>query len=91
MRLTAFKQRRMPIVNGTVTYVSADSLADARTGQAYYAAHVEIDPKELARLRDVKLYPGMPAEVFVITGERTFLQYLADPLRESFARAFREQ
>jgi len=91
VRLTAFKQRRMPIVNGTVTYVSADSLADARTGQAYYAAHVEIDPKELARLRDVKLYPGMPAEVFVITGERTFLQYLADPLRESFARAFREQ
>jgi len=91
IRLPAFRRRRMPIVNGTVTYVSADSLTNEHTGQSYYAAYVEIDPGELSRLDNVKLYPGMPAEVLINTGERTLLQYLLDPIRDSFARAFRER
>jgi HlyD family secretion protein len=33
----------------------------------------------------------MPVEVMVLVGERTFWQYITQPLRDSFARAFREQ
>lgn len=91
VRLTAFNQRRVPAVHGVVTYLSADKLVDENTHQPYYAASVEIDPQELARLKDVKLYPGMPVEVLITTGQRTLLQYLLDPVRESFARAFRER
>lgn len=91
VRLTAYKQRRTPSVDGTVTYVSADRIISERTGQPYYAAYVEIDPEELARLDNVKLYPGMPADVLITTGERTLLRYLLDPIRDSFARAFREK
>jgi hypothetical protein len=39
----------------------------------------------------VKLYPGMPVDVSIVTGERTLLEYLLQPLLDSFAHAFREQ
>jgi HlyD family secretion protein len=43
------------------------------------------------RLGSLKLVPGMPAEIFVQTEERTPLQYLLKPLREQIARTFRER
>ena len=33
---------------------------------------------------------GMPADLFIETGERTFFDYLMRPLLDSFLRAFRE-
>jgi len=33
---------------------------------------------------------GMPAEVIIHAGERTFAQYLFGPLRKSLRRSFRE-
>jgi multidrug efflux pump subunit AcrA (membrane-fusion protein) len=52
---------------------------------------VAIDPDQLAAVPDVKLYPGMPADVMIMTGKRTALQYLVDPIRDSFWRSFREK
>ena len=34
--------------------------------------------------------PGMPADVFIKTGERTFFDYMMRPVWDSFSRAFRE-
>lgn len=90
LRLTAFSQRTTPVVDGVLTQVSADRLTDQRTGEPYYDARVRIDRKELADLPQVQLYPGMPAEVLIVTGRRTLVDYIAKPLRDSFARAFRE-
>jgi multidrug efflux pump subunit AcrA (membrane-fusion protein) len=50
-----------------------------------------VPASELARAGDVALYPGMPTEVMIKTGEHTFLEYLLQPIRDSFARAFTEQ
>ena len=36
-------------------------------------------------------FPGMPAEVFIRTHERTPLHYLLKPLQEQVARTFRER
>jgi HlyD family secretion protein len=91
VRLTAFKQRVIPTVKGKVTQVSADALLDERTGRSYYTARVEIARSELERLHEVTLYPGMPVEVMIATGERTALDYLLSPVNESFTHAFREQ
>ena len=38
-----------------------------------------------------KLVPGMPAEAFIATGERTALSYLVRPLADQFTKAFRER
>lgn len=91
VRLVAFKQRVTPTLDGRVTRVSADSFSDERSGEVYFLATVEVPAKELARAPNVKLYPGMPATVAIITGERTLLDYIVQPITESFAGALREE
>jgi HlyD family secretion protein len=91
VRLTAFKQRRTPSLQGRIVQVSADRLDEEPPGTAYFKADVEIDPAAFARLDDISLYPGMPAEVLIMTGDRTLMDYLLAPLTDSFSRAFREE
>ncbi len=91
VQLTAYKRRVVPTVDGVLTWVSADRLTDDRSGEAYYVAYVEIDPESLAEVGEIRLYPGMPAQVMIATGARTAFDYLLSPLTSSFDRAFREQ
>lgn len=91
VQLTAFKQRSTPSLLGTVTDVSADIFQDQQTGQSYYTAKISIPPKELNKLKGNMLYPGMPAQVMIITDKRTPLEYFMQPIKDSFDRAFREQ
>ena len=89
--LPAFQQRHMPQIEGRVRQVSPDAIADAQTGQRFFAVRVEIDRDRLATLAPaIELTPGMPAEVYITTGERTALDYLLGPLYDSLRRAWRE-
>lgn len=83
-------RRELPRLVGQVTYVSADALSDPQLRTSYYTAYVSLSKAELAKLGGHELVPGMPAEVFIKTGERTPLAYLMQPLTESFSRAWRE-
>lgn len=89
--LTAYSRRATPIIYGELLHISADRFVDERTGAPYYKALVEADPDEMARLDGIELYPGMPADVMIKTGERTFLAYVIQPITDGFRRAFREQ
>jgi HlyD family type I secretion membrane fusion protein len=91
VRLTAYKQRTVPTVRGTVSKLSADRLTDPRTGAGYYLIQVALDPDALAALPAVRLSPGMPAEIMVPTRDRTALDYLLAPLTAGFDRALREK
>jgi len=91
LRLSAFNQRTTPELNGVVSRVSPDVTTDQRTGQSYYTIRVSMPPEEIARLGEAKLIPGMPAEAFVQTGDRTVLSYLMKPLNDQLMRAFREK
>lgn len=88
--LTAFGGRSTPQLKATVLHVSADALADPQTGQSFFLARLAVDAEQLQRLDGVHLAPGMPAEAFIETGSRTMLDYLVQPLTDSFRRAFRE-
>ena len=90
VRLTAFSHLTTPILTGTVVQVSADSLFDERTGAPYYVARVTLDPDQPG-LEGLKLQPGMPAEVLIVTGTRTPIDYLLKPIVTSFGRALREE
>ena len=90
VRMVAMNSRRVPTLHGTVTALSADAIVDPNTGVSYYLARLELIPESLEDLRGQPLVPGMPAEVFISTGSRTFLQYLAKPITDSMARALRE-
>jgi HlyD family type I secretion membrane fusion protein len=90
IQLTAFKQRTTPHVEGKVIYVSADRLTDPVTNMPYYEMHVEPVADSLKAGGDLKLQAGMPAELFVKTGERTALEYLIEPVAVFLRRAARE-
>lgn len=90
IRFSSFDRKEVPQIFGSVTSVSADTLTDEYTGADYYLARIEVSPEGMADLGDLVLVPGMPAEAFINTGSRTFLQYLLNPLTSSMARSFRE-
>jgi multidrug efflux pump subunit AcrA (membrane-fusion protein) len=85
-----------PMIAGEVVYVSADALPDEKKGAQQapadiYVARVKLDGRDVAAtLPNFTPTPGMPAEVFITTTERTFFEYVTKPIRDSMARAFRE-
>ena len=88
VRFTAFNSRNTPVFPGKVTSVSADRFTDPARGLAYYVAQVEVDPKQVSNLT---LQPGMPAEVHIVTGERTALDYIMKPIRDQIQRGMLEK
>ena len=91
VRLTAYKQKSVPVIEGTLTYVAADRQIDPRTGAAFYPGRVTLSSGELDRVRRVDLYPGMPTEVMILTGKRRALDYFLSPITDGLAHAFREE
>lgn len=89
LKFPAFNQRTMPVVYGHVDTVSADRQTDQHAGKAYYTARIIID-RGVEKLRNFKLYPGMPAEAMIVTGQRTLLSYLMKPLFSSIDNGLRE-
>jgi epimerase transport system membrane fusion protein len=91
---SAFKMRETTRILGRLINLSADSLVDENESQqtAYYLAIIEITKEGLDQLaaKDLTLVAGMPAEIFIRTGERTLVQYLLDPLVDTVARSFIE-
>lgn len=90
VRLIGFNRRVTPSVDGEVTYVSADSLIDPVTNLSYYEAKINLDLAAKPDTANLKLQPGMPAQVMVITGTRTLFEYLISPISDSVEQAFRE-
>jgi len=93
IRLTALNRRTTPTLLGKVMYVSADALPDdlqTVQGREVYVVRIELNEDQPPPMQNFKPKPGMPAEVYIKTAERTFFEYLTQPIRDSMARAFRE-
>jgi len=90
IRFSTFAMGTVPTIYGTVINLSADSFINETTGVSYYLARVEVSPGGIEDLGELSLMPGMPAEVFIATGSRTFLEYLFKPFSNALARGLRE-
>ena len=86
--LLPFASRNALPLHGEVTQVAADSTLDEATRQTYYEIRIRVAAAELARHDGFYLSPGMPADVTVVTGERTMLEYLLEPFLRSLRSAF---
>jgi HlyD family secretion protein len=91
VRLTSYTRALGPTVEGTITYVAADMGTDQRTGNPFFTARVRMSRESLAEWPEVQLYPGMPAEVMIVTGERRAIDYFVAPLFDRMRRAFHEK
>jgi HlyD family secretion protein len=90
VKLTPFKARVLPGLNGIVREVSPDATFDEDARQLYYKVKIEIPQEELKHFPEVELTSGMPTEVFINLGSTSLMQYLMQPMIDSFHRAFRE-
>lgn len=77
---SAFNQNKTPHIPGEVTQISADRLINERTGQPYYKLRAKVAPEGMKMVSHLQIRPGMPAEVFVKTGERSMMSYLFKPV-----------
>jgi HlyD family secretion protein len=92
VRIMAGNQRTMIDLNGEITYIAADLTKDKdQQNLVYYEVRASIPEAEVRRLENLKLVPGMPAELFIQTHERTPLEYLLKPFQEQISRTFRER
>jgi HlyD family secretion protein len=91
IRFPAYSSRSTPRVPGLVESVSPDRLLDEYTHQPYYLARVDVNRDVLKRIApNVKLIPGMPADVLIITGHHTMFHYLFQPFLDVFRNSFHE-
>lgn len=88
---TAFNQRVTPKVPGVVLVVPDERSQDPRTGEPFYKVQVQVTEEGKKMLRDKKVRPGMPADVFIVTGERSMMSYLLKPLTDRMHFSFTEE
>lgn len=84
--------RNFPVIYADLEDVSADAYTNEAEDISYYKATLALERDGLGVLADegAQLIPGMPVEVFLRTGERTFFDYLTRPLQDLVARALNE-
>ena len=95
LRMAALHGRRVPMIEGRVSSVSADSLADERTGQSFYRVAVKVSRSEIDRLRGtaegaVPIRPGNPVSVTIPIRSRSALVYWLEPLWQSMTSSLHE-
>ena len=91
VRFSAFAHSPQLTVPGTVQSLSQDVLTDPETRQSYFLARIAVTPEGLAVLGPRTMQAGMTAEVVILTGERTVLQYVLHPLLRRLAQSMKEE
>lgn len=93
VRFSALQSGRTPVVMGELEWVSADRFQNREDNQnpdGYYLARVNVSKDELSKLGKFKIISGMPADVIIKTGERTFFQYVFKPITDRLAHTIKE-
>ncbi|MDR1424927.1 MAG: HlyD family type I secretion periplasmic adaptor subunit [Azoarcus sp.] len=91
VRFSAFANSPMLVVKGKVESISGDLLINEQTGAGYFLARVSVTGEGSKELGSRRLQAGMPAEVVIITGERSLLTYLLHPLLKRIAFSMKEE
>ena len=87
---SGLERQTTPDISARLIFISPDLTQDTRTGQSYYRIRVQLDATAMANAPQIALKEGMPAEVFVLTGDRSILSFLTKPLFDQIRHAFRE-
>ncbi len=90
IQFSAFSQRNTPDIIGSVLTIGADLSLDQTTQAPFYVIDIAVPPDELEKLEGQVLKPGMPAQAYIRTNDRTALTYVLKPLSEQIGRAFRD-
>jgi len=91
IRLSAYDSAKYGTLDGLVTRISPDAVADPEGGgQSHYLIDVAIGGDLLVDGAPVALMPGMTATVDVLSGKRTVLEYFWQPIAKVQELALRD-
>lgn len=95
VKFSGLHERSLPNLEGRLTRLSADSFTDEKSGQSYFTGEIVVPYEQLRlidRIRgdDFVLRAGMPAQILIPLRKRTALDYMIEPLLNSFWSSFRE-
>jgi len=90
VRFPAFNAKSTPRLEGVVQSVSAAQVTDNQS-RSFFTVQIALAEGEIAKLpKGHSLVPGMPAEVYLETGNRSIMSYFMKPLLDALSRTFRE-
>ena len=90
LRFPGLNQRTTPEISGHLKSISADAIADPKTGANYFRARIEIKNVDVEKLGEIKLVPGMPCEALIETSaSKPIYSFIFKPVSDQFAKAFR--
>ena len=88
--LSAYESSIFGSLDAEVVTISPDAVMP-ENGPAYYVVRMKALHSLVDRLgRELPIAPGMSAQARIITGQRTFLEYIFKPLNKTISNSFRE-
>ena len=92
VRLSSFKAKLSKLILGEVLSISTDVVTTQNPNEEpYYLARIRAPDENLTEEMREGLTAGMPADVVILTGERSVLQYMIAPLSEAIFKSLREE
>lgn len=91
--ITAYDSSLYGSLDGTIENISPDAIEDEKTGERFYNITVRTAADALASKRagDLKILPGMAAEVAILNGKRTVLAYVIKPMSQLGDKALKDK
>lgn len=88
--LSAYESSIFGSVNAEVVTISPDAVMP-ENGAAYYVVRMRTLDSLVDNVgKELPIAPGMSAQARIITGQRTFLEYIFKPLSKTISNSFRE-
>ena len=88
VEITAYDFSRYGLLDGKLISISPDSFED-KNGSIYYLAKIKADVNQFAP--DLPILPGMVANVNILTGKKTVLEYILKPIKDIKKNALNEK
>ena len=78
--ITAYDSSKYGLLKGKVLFISSDSNTDQRTSDLFYLVRVKANLEGFAP--NLPILPGMVANINILTGKKTIMQYIIKPLKD---------
>ena len=91
VKLTAYDFAIYGGLDGIVEHISADTIKDEK-GESFYIVRIRTNQSHLGtKEKQLEIIPGMKANVDIITGEKTLMEYLMKPILKARQNALTER
>ncbi len=92
VKISSFDYSRYGAIQGELEYISASTFEETAQGERYYKGRVKLAQNYVGNNPDKNIIvPGMTVMVDIVTGDKTILQYLLKPIRNSIQTAMTER